>query len=476
MSAGFRIDGVAEGDLLGINSGGIGDFNGDGMDDFLVSAEEAQGGRGSTYVVFGRTGGFPAGLALSQLNGTNGFRLDGAPYEGFNHRARGAGDVNGDGRDDVIIGLSSSNGFNGRACIVYGQSSMEAIVQIDALLPGDITCMDGAQLYENIGKSVAALGDFNGDGLDDVAIGTVHGDFAGGESGSVYVIFGRTPDLGAHIALEALDGTVGFRMDGAKADDRLGISVGSGDFNGDGRADLIVGAEQAGAHAAAQGAAYVLFGTDVLQHSPLSVSMLDGLRGFALRTGTNFHFLGRSVGSADVNHDGFDDMLVGTLQNRAFVVHGSASIFPAWVDLNALNGTNGFAVVGAMTGDRSGETIAGVGDFNNDGIDDIGLGAQYADPNGASSGAVHILFGSPGPRAASLRLGALPSTAGVAFHGTATDDYCGLNVGGAGDLNHDGGTDVLLSCHGASTLGNWRGAAYVIHGERPITIFSDDLE
>ncbi len=472
---GFRIDGLADGDLLGINSDAIGDFNGDGLDDFLVSAEEAQSGRGSTYVVFGRSNGFPDGVSLEQLDGLNGFRLDGAPYEGFNHRARGAGDVNGDGRDDLILGLSSSNGFDGRACIVYGRATMDAITTIDTLPSGQVTCMDGAQLYENIGKSVAALGDFNGDGLDDVAIGTVHGDFAGADSGSVYVIFGRAPNLGRHIALEALDGVQGFRIDGAAADDRFGISVGSGDINGDGRADLIAGAERAGVPGAMQGTAYVLFGNDRRQDTPMSAAMLEGSRGFTIHTDTSFAFLGRAVGSADVNHDGYDDVLVGTLQNRAYVVHG-ASTFPAHVDVGALNGSNGFRIDGAQAGDRAGESIAGVGDVNGDGIDDIGLGAQYADAPGTDAGQVHVVFGHTDPRAATLSLATWADREGFTLAGTGAEDYCGLNIGRGGDLNHDGIADLLLSCHGASTLGAYRGAAYVMHGERPVALFKNGLE
>jgi hypothetical protein len=158
------------------------------------------------------------------------------------------------------------------------------------------------------------------------------------------------------------------------------------------------------------------------------------------------------------------------------VVHGRAAGFPAWVDLGALDGTNGFRVREEAAGDRVGDGVGMAGDFNGDGLGDLAFGAQYADPNGAASGKVYVLYGSRTPRAAELVFGTLPATAGVAFHGTAAEDYCGLRLGSAGDLDHDHGEDLLFSCHGASTLGQYRGAAYVIYGAPAVEIFGDGFE
>lgn len=477
-AAGFRIDGLANGDLLGISADAIGDFNGDGLDDFLVAAEEAQAGRGSTYVVFGREAGFPAGVSLALLDGLDGFRLDNAVANGFNSRARGAGDVNGDGLDDLILGLSSHGFFNGRACIVYGRAMTSATVELDALPAGGATCMSGDQMFENVGKSVAALGDFNGDGLDDVAIGTALGDYAGADSGSVYVVFGRSPDLGATVALELLDGVAGFRIDGASADDFFGISLTAGDVNADGLADVIAGADNfAGTQGAAEGVVYVLYGTDSVLSSPLSVVDLDGSNGFRLAEEVPIRWVGRAVASGDdINGDGIDDILIGAVNEGAFVVHGRAAGFPEFVDLAVLDGTSGFRVRNEANGDRVGDGVGMAGDFNGDGVGDLAFGAQFADPNGAASGKVYLLYGSSAPRAAELVLGTLPTTAGVAFHGTASEDYCGLSLSRAGDIDRDHGVDFLFSCHGASTLGQYRGAAYVMRGQPVLNIFADGFE
>ncbi|MGB3517820.1 MAG: integrin alpha, partial [Elainellaceae cyanobacterium] len=128
-SSGFRIDGVAF-DYSGLSVSGAGDINGDGIDDLILGAPYADNNgnySGSSYVVFGGSG-FDATLNLSTLDGSNGFRLDGAEGDFFGRSVSGAGDINGDGIDDLIIGASSadSNGSrSGSSYVVFGGSGFD---------------------------------------------------------------------------------------------------------------------------------------------------------------------------------------------------------------------------------------------------------------------------------------------------------------------------------------------------------------
>jgi len=216
-------------------------------------------------VVFGRTGGFAANLNLSTLNGTTGFR---------------------------IIGASNNN----------------------------------------FGQSVSVAGDVNGDGIDDLIIGEDYADFGGTNSGAAYVVFGKVGGFGATLDVSTLTGANGFRLTGVAADDFAGYSVsGAGDINGDGFADLIVGAFNADPNGSQSGAAYVVF--------------------------------------------------------------GKAGGFDATLNLSGLTGANGFRIAGGAAGDNAGFSVSAAGDVNGDGIDDLIVGAQMADVNGSNSGAAYVIYG-----------------------------------------------------------------------------------
>jgi Ca2+-binding RTX toxin-like protein len=414
-SNGFRLNGVAAGDLSGVSVSSAGDINGDGIDDLIIGASEADPNgfsSGSSYVVFGKTGSFNASLNLSTLDGTTGFILAGvAAYDYSGISVSGAGDINGDGIDDLIIGASraDSNGDNsGSSYVLFGKNTSQ-VGGFDPILNlFNLSISDGTMGFrldgvagDQSGISVSGAGDINGDGIDDLIIGA----YRGGSFGSSYVVFGKNTSQAGNFSptlnLSTLDGTTGFRLDGAVFG-QAGISVSNaGDINGDGIDDLIIGANRANT-------SYVVFGKNTSQagnFSPaINLSTLDGTTGFRLDGVAAQSELGRSVSSAgDINGDGIDDLIVGAygastssfLSGASYVVFGRTSGFGASLNLSTLDGTTGFRLDGAAEFDQAGRSVSSAGDVNGDGIDDLLIGAFGV---GNSSGASYVVFGNRAPK------------------------------------------------------------------------------
>ncbi len=267
--------------------------------------------------------------------------------------------------------------------------------------------------------------------------------------------------------LSGLDGSDGFQLNGSTAGGAIGTSVSrAGDVNGDGVDDLIVGAP-------GLDRAYVLFGSDQGFQATVDPADLDGSNGFVL-TGPSGQNVGYSVsGGGDVNGDGVDDVLIGAPgpmgdfgAGVSYVVFGSASGFPADLDLTTLDGTNGFAITGLADGDASGFSVAIAGDVNGDLVDDVLIGAPGADPDAATidAGQAYLLFGSDQGFDASVSLSTLDGKTGFALDGAAAGDAAGFAVASAGDLNNDSLADVLIGAPGADANGENSGAAYVFFG------------
>jgi Ca2+-binding RTX toxin-like protein len=207
--------------------------------------------------------------------------------------------------------------------------------------------------------------------------------------------------------LSNLNSTNGFAINGIAAGDYSGESVSSaGDVNGDGIDDLIIGAGLADPNGSASGQSYVVFGSRSGFSPTLNLSTLNGSNGFAINGIATNDTAGRSVSSAgDVNGDGFDDLIIGatgagpngSASGQSYVVFGSRSGFSPTLNLSTLNGSNGFAINGIAAGDNSGVSVSSAGDVNGDGIDDLIIGANGADPNGSGSGQSYVLFGNPAP-------------------------------------------------------------------------------
>ena len=343
---------------------GAGDVNGDGRDDVIVSSVLFDDNRGRSYVVFGREA--KGTVELGAL-GSAGFTIDGeVSGELSGADVAGAGDVNGDGLDDLLIGAIGFEELTGRTFVLFGKADADPVT-LGSALPG--YRIIGDQAGDRVGISVAGGGDLDGDRLDDVIIGAIGAD---GGSGEAYAVFGKAS--GANVNTANL-GSFGFRLGDAPGD-ALGRSVAfAGDVNADGAADVIVGN--------GLGRAFVVFGGASMD---LELTFL-GNAGFEIGGGDDG--LGFYVGGGhDVNGDGYADVIVGSTEGPSHVIYGKDDSAP--VVATALDGTDGFTVTGS-TGD-----VALVPDMNGDGVDDVALANASATANGrASAGRVHVLYGTP---------------------------------------------------------------------------------
>ncbi|MDB5471284.1 MAG: flagellar hook-length control protein FliK, partial [Caulobacter sp.] len=192
---------------------------------------------------------FPAVIELSALNGTDGFRISGvAANDSSGWAVASAGDVNGDGIGDLILGVPRAGRNSGASYVVFGTAAgFPANLNLSTLNGTDGFRISGAAAYDYSGCSVASAGDVNGDGIDDLIVGARVADPNGNYSGASYVVFGKdtanTGAFAANLNLGALNGADGFRISGAAAFNYSGCSVASaGDVIGDGFGDLIFGA------------------------------------------------------------------------------------------------------------------------------------------------------------------------------------------------------------------------------------------
>jgi hypothetical protein len=413
---------------------------------------------------------------LVALDGSNGYRFQGDPLDGSGSSVSGAGDINGDGIDDVLIGafLADPGGSldAGESYLVFGGTHLPSL---DGNGDGtinlaDISGSNGSNGYvfrgvagDTSGFPVSDAGDIDGDGVDDLIIQADGAD-------ATYVVFGGLANLqsldgdgNGVIDLADLvgsDGSNGYRLDGAGEGNSRGVA--SADINNDGINDLIIGAPAANG---GDGASYVVFGgsgnlasLDGNNDGVIDLAGLDGTNGFRI-DGTAGDHAGWSVsGAGDINDDGIDDVIIGSLgAGESYVVFGGQS-FGASFDLAGLDGTNGFRLDGVSPTLRT--FVSSAGDIDGDGIDDVIIGQQHANFDGlTNSGAAYVVFGAAsfGP---SLDLTALDGNNGFRFAGV-TDNEVGASVSGIGDFNGDGFDDLLIG----ATSNVVTEASYVVLGD-----------
>ena len=341
-----------------------------------------------------------------------------------------AGDVNGDGFDDVLVGAHSVERdgltFVGESYLVFGRADGFASPTTFVPEGGGFT-MTGIGAGDYSGVSVSSAGDVNGDGFHDVLVGAEGADPNGlDRAGASYVVFGNDA-LGSTVPLSSLDGTSGFRLDGFTAEQVSGGNVSSaGDVNGDGFGDLLIGVS---ADIPAQlHEAYVVYGGPGPFPEAISLSDLDGSNGFRL-PGLSDRF---TVGQAgDVNGDGFDDLVIGAL-DEAFLVFGRDGGLGESQALSSLDGLTGLRISG-LSGLAS---VGSAGDVDNDGFDDVIIAAL--------DDKTYVIFGRAGRFPGTLDVASLDGNDGLRVT-TIESDLDGPHaVSSAGDVNGDGFDDILI--------------------------------
>ena len=369
----------------------------------------------------------------------------------------GLGDVNGDGFSDFLIGAKGNDepgDSSGQAYLVFGR---DAAWSTETNLASVTTSFHGDAEGDWFGlDTLHSGGDFNGDGLSDIAIGAIGNDWSDDNAGALFIFFGRTSGWTVDTQSSAADAV----FTGENANDWAGRMVSGGDVNGDGLGDIAVGAGNFGG---SRGAVYLLLGRMLGWQTDSSLADADA--SFLGEHDEDWAF--RLDTGGDANGDGLDDLLVGAVGNddggdhagKVYLVPGRAA---GWcVGSHLADPSVALATfIGEEMDDDAGISVALAGDLNGDGLDDLLMGARGNSEFGMYSGKTYLHFGRPGGWVTSLDL----SMADVSFHGEADWDMSGTGVDAAGDMNGDGIGDFIIGAYGNDEAAVGAGQVYFLLG------------
>lgn len=369
-----------------------------------------------------------------------------------------AGDMNGDGWDDWIIGSchADRNGYeSGAAFLLLGRAEPDwgsgfYLDNADGIFVGD--------LNDYVGYAIGGGGDINGDGYDDVVIGSGgRVDSNPNHTGGVFIVFGKpSPVWVGDSRLRIMADVV---IQGENPVDLAGIGVEIiGDLNQDGYDEFLVGAPGNDDGADGGGKVYLFLGR-ANWNRYMSVTSANAT---FVNTSANYSAGYCVDGLGDVNGDQIPDFIIGAPggNGKAFVLFGRSN--PNWGTAFNLNNAD-VVFNGERGGDGAGSAVAGAGDVNGDGLDDILISAPGNDEGGAGSGKVYLKFGQRTGWDSSIYIRDVDAS----FIGQAYEDHLGMTQGvsGGGDFNGDGYNDILMGAQANDEAGERRGKAYLVLGK-----------
>jgi hypothetical protein len=466
----------------------LGDVNGDGIEDIAIGVPYLN----TVYVLFGKEGVWSSSINLFNLDGINGFIINGNNSDQFGASVSRVGDFNGDGIEDFSVGAPGGNPNGktgaGRSFLFFGKKEdWESPVSAGCLNGTNGIVFNGEVAGDKSGTAVGGRGSINGDFYGDLLIGAPGATRNGGRA---YAVFGNKGPWTSPFELSNLNGTNGVIFTNSMgSDDQTGTSVLiAPDLNGDNIDDVVVGSP---GYADEFGYVSVLFGRKGGWLSPFEISMVYGKfngTGFIAYSCYSpcggFGFCsnggGWSVSSGDVNGDRRADLIIGApftfssqseqyYAGRTYVLFSHNGTWPDTVDLTELNGLNGGLVLRGKEGDSTGYSVGGGGDINGDGIEDVIIGAPAGTESMTSQGLGYLFLGKREEWSSPVSLSKVNGIDGFALTGGYGSFRVGTSVAIIGDVNNDGIADFAL------TEGNAYDS-WIIFGDVAPTLLVNQME